>query len=175
MQYPHDYHWRPTLSRIVYTAKMRMRAMLHKTPRLKVDIYVKEYQTYAMRLEDRKATGYYRRDYWTDESPAELNTAGYLECTGLYDSILFMGVPVYLRLHGLEQFDIHVRNPDTGKFIFSQDSSATLNDAMTSTATKDFIKGMAKTSLSQMDTQKLIFLALIAVGAVFGMWALGVF
>lgn len=172
---PHDYHWRPLLGRVAYATKMRFLAFLKGQKRIKVDMYVKEYQTYTMRLEGRKATGYYRKDYWTDESPEVLNTAGYLECTGLYDSIFYWGVPVYLRIHGLEQFDIHVRNPETGKFIFSQDSSATLNDAMTSTATRDFIKGMAKTTLSQMGMQKLIFMILIGAGAIFGMWALGVF
>lgn len=171
---PHDYH-RQKMP-FLYNLKMRIKHnILGKYGRIKVDMYVKVYETYAMRLEGRKAVGYWRRDCWTDEDPAELNAAGYLKCTGLYDSILFWGVPVYLRVHGLQQFDIHAKDPHTGQFLYSQDTAATLNDAMTSSATKEFIKGMARTQLSSMDTQKIIMIALIGAGAIFGMWILGVF
>ena len=46
---------------------------------------------------------------------------------------------------------------------------------MQSTATQDFIKGMGKVAMSSMDLQKLAMIGIIAVGAIFGLFMLGVF
>lgn len=169
---PHDYKDKRILYRIRQRWTNRIRG---DRKRIKVDMWVQEYASPRMVAEGIKSWGYYRRDMWTEEPPEQLNRDGYLRAYGLYDSILFWGVPVYLKVHGLKQFDIHATDPQTGRFLYSQDTAATLNDAMTSNATKDFIKGMAKTQLSAMDTQKVIMIALIGAGAIFGMWILGVF
>lgn len=171
MEAVHDYKNKS----ILYRIKQRWtNALKGKRRRIKVDMWVKEYASPRMIVEGVKSVGYFRQDKWTDEPAEQLNRDGYLKCTGLYDSILFWGVPVYLRVHGLHQFDIHATD-DAGRFLYSQDTAATLNDAMTSSATKDFIKGMAKTQMSAMDTQKIIMIAMLGAGAIFGLWILGVF
>ena len=45
---------------------------------------------------------------------------------------------------------------------------------MISNATRDFMKGLFKTSLPTMDLQKIGLMALLAVGAIFGLMMLGV-
>ena len=168
----HDYKNKAILYRIKQRFNNRMRG---SCKRIKVDMWVQEYASPRMVVEGIKSWGYFRRDFWTEEPPEQLNKDGYLKCTGLYDSILFWGVPVYLRVHNLQQFDVHAKDPDTGRFLYSQDTAATLHDSMTSSATKDFIRGMAKTTMSSMDAQKMIMIAILGAGAFFGMWMLGVF
>lgn len=115
-----------------------------------------------------------RTDRWSNISPEELQRSGYKKVTGLYDSIIWWGVPVYIQIYGGKKFDIRERN-DQGELLYSQDSAATLHDFMQSKATMNFIKGMSKTSLPSMDLQKLGMIAILGAGAVFGMYMLGVF
>lgn len=117
---------------------------------------------------------YIRREYWTDEDGSILSSKGYREIIGLHDSIAWSKVKIYCKISNGEIFNIHEKN-DKGQFFYSQDTSATLNDFMQSSATRDFIKGMGKTALPEMDIQKIIFIAIIGIGAIFGLKMLGVF
>lgn len=115
-----------------------------------------------------------RHDHWTQLSTQELELMGYRKCRGLYDNLFWWGVPVYLRLEGLSQFDIRQVN-ERGELIYSQDTATTLHDVMTGNAVADFIKGLARGQPANMDIQKIIAIVIIGVGAVFGMHILGVF
>lgn len=117
---------------------------------------------------------YLRKERWTDEEPCELSAKGYREIIGLHDSIAWSKVKIYCKISNGEMFNIH-QTDEKGRFYFSQDTSATLNDFMQSSATRDFIKGMGKTALPEMDIQKIIFIAIIGIGAIFGLKMLGVF
>lgn len=143
--------------------------------RLVVDVFAKNtYPSVEDRLSDAPVTRYKRRDAWTQRSAEELHKDGYHRADGFYDSIIYWGVPVYIKLHGLRKFDVRSAKDEKGVPLYSQDTSATLHDVMQSSATQDFIKGMGKTSLSAMDTQKLIMIAIVGAGAIFGLWMLGV-
>lgn len=143
--------------------------------RLVVDLFAKNtYPAVEDRLSDRPVTRYTRRDAWTQRTAEELHADGYHRADGFYDSLIYWRVPVYIKLHGLRKFDVKTAVDEKGVPLFSQDTSATLHDVMQSSATQDFIKGMGKTSLSTMDTQKIIMIAIIGAGALFGMWMLGV-
>lgn len=118
---------------------------------------------------------YRRVEYWTNEPTHILRSKyDYKKAIKWYDSLLWAGVPVWMRLSNLEQFDIHVKDKN-GKFIYSQDTSATLHDVMTSNATITFIKQMAKTVMSKMDIQTMVLMAIVGVGAVVGLHYLGIF
>lgn len=115
-----------------------------------------------------------RTDRWVKFSPEELQRSGYRKVAGLYDSLLWWGVPVYLQIYNGKKFDIRATD-ENGQLLYSQDSAATLHDFMQSKATQNFIKGMGKTALPAMDLQKLGMIGIIGAGAVFGMYMLGVF
>ena len=139
-----------------------------------VDIAVKEHLVRSAYNSDLvKIPSYEREDQWTSATSKSLNEAGYKRVVGLYDSILWWGVPVYIRFADLKRFDVHVKD-DQGRYLWSQDTATTLNDAMQSQATKEFIKGMGKTAVSSMDMQKLAMMGIVAVGAVFGLMMMGV-
>ena len=118
---------------------------------------------------------YHRVDRWTERSSSELRLKGYERVTNMpgYDSLIWWNCPVFIRLQGFKQFDIHVKDAN-GNFLYSQDTSGTLHDEMISNATRDFMKGLFKTSLPAMDLQKIGLMALLAIGAIFGLMMLGV-
>lgn len=118
---------------------------------------------------------YYRLDRWTDRSASDLYHYGYEKVINMpgYDSLIWWNVPVYIKLIGFQQFDIHAKD-ENGNFLYSQDTSGTLHDEMISNATRDFMKGLFKTSLPTMDLQKIGLMALLAVGAIFGLMMLGI-
>lgn len=124
-------------------------------------------------IELRKYAALDRTDTWTTMSPEALHQAGFKKVTGLYDSLIWWKVPVYLQIHGAKKFNIKERN-EAGALIYSQDSAATLHDFMQSKATQNFIKGMGRTAVSSMDMQKIGMIAIIGAGAIFGMYMLGV-
>ena len=122
-----------------------------------------------------KQPKYRRYEYWTNEKTSELRSIyDYKKAIKWYDSLIWMGVPVWLKIRNVEQFDIRQRDK-SGNFIYSQDTAATLNDVMTSNATSVFIKQMAKIAMSKMDLQTMILMAIIGVGAVVGLHYLGIF
>ena len=106
-----------------------------------------------------------RKESFTDRPAADLHAVGYRRCRGLYDSILWWGIPVYIRIQNGKVFDVSK--------IPSKDTAATLNDAMTSNATTDFIKGMSKGQIPAMDMQKLLLIGGIAVAAIIGTKVIG--
>lgn len=116
-----------------------------------------------------------RIDRWTETPPEDLHRAGYLPGKRVpgYDSLCWWHVPIYVKLTNYEQFDIHVKD-DAGRYIYSQDTPSTLHDEMVSSATLDFIKSMFKTALPKMDVQRIIMIAILGVGAVFGLMMMGV-
>ena len=168
---PENQYWNRS---IFYKLSQRVKFWTIDSERLTVDIFAMSYYPRVEdRLTDSKVYRYERRDTWTKRSPEELNRDGYYRVDGLYDSIIFWGVPVYIKLHGLRKFDIKTVN-DKGELIYSQDTSATLHDVMQSSATQDFIKGMGKTTMAAMDTQKIIMIAILGAGVIFGLYMLGI-
>lgn len=116
-----------------------------------------------------------RRDFWTDQKKTDIEIDGYKRTTGLYDNIIYWGVPVYTIIKNGETMDISKFVDDTGKPIYSLDTASTLHDEMRSNATMDFMKGMGKTQLASMDLQKILMMGLLAIGGVIGLWVMGVF
>ena len=168
---PENDYWNKS---IIYKLCQRVKFWTVNSNRLVVDIHAKKvFPRVEDRLTDSGVYRYTRRDTWTEKSPEELNRDGYYRVDGLYDSIIFWGVPVYIKLHGLRKFDIKTVN-DKGELIYSQDTSATLHDVMQSSATQDFIKGMGKTTMAAMDTQKIIMIAILGAGVIFGLYMLGI-
>lgn len=84
------------------------------------------------------------------------------------------GVRVVMRVTGGYVFDVHQRN-ERGERLYSEDTAATLHDVMTSTATEAFLKGMAKATAPAITMQQILFIAIIAAGAIFGLYMLGFF
>lgn len=104
---------------------------------------------------------YYRKEKWTDELPEEIHSQGYRTVHGLHDSILWWFVPMYIRFHNFEEFDIKTAYPD------KKDTAITLNDAMLSDADERFKKGLLKTAVGSVaDWQKIILMGALAVGVV---------
>lgn len=140
---------------------------------IKVDVSLQKYQTFQDCVKGTWSEGYSRYDRWTSDSAEELQKQGYLKVDGLYDSIVYWGVPVYMRINNASMFDIHVKDAE-GNFIYSQDTAATLHDSMTSNATMAFLKGMNRIAWQAMDMQKIIMIAIVGAGAIFGLYMLGI-
>ena len=117
---------------------------------------------------------FYRHERWSDESIPEIIGRGYKRCVGLHDNLLWIGIPQYVKINNGKEFDIHVTDRN-GEFIYSQDTPATLNDAMTSDSDKDFIRGMGRAhTLRGMDLQTMAMIAIVGVGAIVGLYWFGV-
>lgn len=144
--------------------------------RLAVDIHMGVYIPDILKPgQVREYQGYERSERWTALKGKELEPMGYYRCEGLKDSIIWWGVPVYLRITGGTAADLSQIRDKDGQRIYSQDTAATLNDVMTSKATENFMRGLGKTALPTMDVQKIIMVGILAVGAVFGLMMMGVF
>lgn len=141
---------------------------------LKVDVSFQKYQTMQDSVAGTWSEGYSRYDRWTSDATEDLQRQGYLKVDGLYDSIVYSGVPVFMRINNAKIFDVHVKDAN-GNFLYSQDTAATLHDSMTSNATQNFLKGMNRVAWQTMDLQKIVMIAIIGVGAIFGMYMLGFF
>jgi len=166
---PHEYERQSLL----YDFKMCfLHHWLKENRCLRVDIEIKHMCPDILRADESRDV-MVRREYWTERPAWELAQMGYKKCTGLHDSIAWWGVPVYAKIRGGEVYDIRATAPD-GSLLHSQDTSATLNDAMLSTSTPDFIRGMGRTALPAMDIQKIIFIAIIGIGALLGVKMLGI-
>lgn len=117
---------------------------------------------------------YYRMETWTTKKTDEIICMGYKKCVGLHDNLLWLDIDQYIRINNGCEFDIHQKDK-YGNFIYSQDTPATLNDAMTSDSDATFIKGMGRAhTLRGMDLQTLIMIAIVGAGAIAGMYFLGV-
>lgn len=144
--------------------------------RLAVDIHLGIYVPDVTKPGQVRAyQGYERSERWTPLTGKDLEPMGYYRCEGLKDSIVWWGVPVYLRITGGKAADLSQIRDRDGNRIYSLDTAATLNDVMTSRATDNFMRGLGKTALPTMDVQKIIMIGILAVGAVFGLMMMGVF
>lgn len=134
----------------------------HKGQSLLITFFLKE--DYGAPIQIGRKEEYVRREEWVNFSRSEIAKMGYTQCEGLKDSLAWWGVPIYCRFIG-------------GRTAMAEDlqTATTLNDRMRSHATRDFIKGLFKGSLPAMDIQKIGLLAILGVGAILGMWWLGVF
>jgi len=157
---------------LFYDLKMCFRHHWLKSRCLRVDIEIKSICPNILRADEPQDV-MVRREHWTERPAWELAQMGYKKCSGLHDSIAWWGVPVYAKIRGGEVYDIRATAPD-GSLLHSQDTSATLNDAMLSTSTPDFIRGMGRTALPAMDIQKIIFIVIIGIGALLGVKMLGI-
>lgn len=169
-----DYAATPTISKKLHDMKMRGLHWTLGQRVIKVDIKFTKYQTLENRLSGTYSQGYDRWDRWTNDRNEDLQARGYLRVDGLYDSLVFWGVPVYLKITGGKVFDVAAKD-ELGQYLYSQDTAATLHDSMTSNATKEFLKGMNKIAMQAMDVQKLFMILLIGAGAIFGMYMMGFF
>lgn len=104
------------------------------------------------------------REAWTRKDSASISKMGYAKCEGLKDSIAWMGVPVYAKIIG------GIVPPSE-----NLESATTLNNNMRSTATKEFFRKMWKVKLPSLSIQQIIIIVILGVGAILGMWWLGVF
>lgn len=114
---------------------------------------------------------YSRCDTWTRYKPKQLESSGFRRAEGVpgYDSIIFWGVPVYVKIQDMTCAKI----PDDPERI-AEPTSATLYDYLQSNATDHYRKGLAKTALPSMDLQKLGMIGILAAGAVLGLMMMGV-
>ena len=167
-----------------YNILSRFYHVYHKKERLKIDMMLSEdVRTYwnGPDLVTEHVPILSRTDMWTEESRAELNNKGYRRAHGFYDSILwwspFGSFQPYIRIRGDHNAQKLVREARDakGELIYSQDTAATLHDFMQNKTTEKFTKGMGKTQMQTMDMQKMVMLAILGAGVVFGLYMMGVF
>ena len=137
-------------------------------------IYI-EMVGYVEIIDGEKVQKCRRLDRWTEDRNSDLRYHGYTKVINFpgYDSLIWWNVPVYLKLINFHQFDVHKKD-EYGRYLYSQDTAGTLHDEMVSTATHDFLKGLFKTSLPAIDLQKLGLIAILGIGAIFGLMMMGV-
>lgn len=114
------------------------------------------------------------KETWTSEKTAALRELhDYHKIVGWKDSILWAGVPCYIRISNVSSFNTDVVDK-AGRRIYSEDTGVTLNDKMTSNNILQFIKGLGKMMMSKMDLQTIILVALVGVGAIAALYFMGV-
>ena len=164
---------------VLYNLMSRFYHYSYKHEKLRVTFELHDdtfYHWNGQEMEKRTYQSLDRLDEWTSESKEGLNKEGFRRVTGLYDSMIWAGVPVYLQIHGARCAQDRVRSEtdNHGQLIYSQDTAATLHDFMQSKATQNFLRGMAKTQMSAMDTQKIIMIAILGAGVLFGLYIMGI-
>lgn len=158
--------------KILYRLGQRLH---HWDERIRIDIEAREdYLTMDDYRRGIKTPIYDRTDRWTRWNREELMKGGYIRCDGLYDSIIWWGVPVYIRIKGLEQFDVH-RRDEFGEWLYSQEGPTRLNDIMTADLMGRALKSFNRVQMGKMDIQKIIMIAILGAGLLFGLSMLGVF
>lgn len=119
-----------------------------------------------------------REEFWTNRKTIDIQNAGYLPVTGLprVSGLVWMGVPVFMSITGAVKFPVTKEiDPKTGKYRYPQHTPALIENKIRSQATKEFLKKFKKAGGPEMDTQGMIMIALLAVGAIVGCWWLGIF
>ena len=110
---------------------------------------------------------------WVKMPTAAIIASGYKLAKGFNDNIMWVGVPQYVKISNVEKFNVHAKD-DNGRFIYSQDTACTLNDNMMSDNDAKFIRGLGKASLPKMDLQTMIMIIIVGVGAIIGLYFMGV-
>lgn len=117
---------------------------------------------------------FYRMEKWTTESTDEIIGKGYKKIVGLHDNLLWAGIKQYAKINNGREFNIR-QTDKNGVFLYSQDTPATLNDAMTSDSDNAFIRGMGRAhTMRGMDIQTMAMIGIIGVGAIVGLYFMGV-
>lgn len=116
-----------------------------------------------------------RKEKWTTRKTTEICQMGYLPANRLHDSIPWLAIPVYIRFDNPQRFIVPDTKDEKGHFLYPQDTPSTLYDKWHSNATKEFIKNMSKLGVRQVDTQTMIMMGIIGVGAIVGLWMMGFF
>lgn len=111
---------------------------------------------------------YNQTEKWTDMDPDEIHAIGYREAVGLHDSIVWWGVPIYVRIHNDHEFPIAEIYPE------KKDTAYTINDAMLSNTERDFKRGLMRAQLTATaDWQKLFLIGIIGAGIILGTKMMG--
>lgn len=111
---------------------------------------------------------YNQTEKWTDMDPDEIHAIGYREAVGLHDSIVWWGVPIYVRIHNDYEFPIAEIYPE------KKDTAYTINDAMLSNTERDFKRGLMRAQLTATaDWQKLFLIGIIGAGIILGTKMMG--
>lgn len=119
-----------------------------------------------------------REEYWTNRPTKEIHNAGYLPVTGMprVSGLLWAGVPVFMSVTGAYKFEItDERDPETGLYKYPHHTPALLENKIRSQATKKFLNKFRKANGPAMDGQAIIMMIVLVVGAIAGMWWLGIF
>lgn len=108
-----------------------------------------------------------RQTYWTDAKTEDLHAMGYRACKNCpdFDNLAWLGVPVVIKLYNIKTIETE-----------EKDNPSFLNDRINNNLLNRFAKSLARAALmGGMDMQKIVFMGIIAVGAIVGMKVLGVF
>lgn len=133
----------------------------------------RDYSIYFTRPKKRRKAEF--THWWTTEKKYQLREQGYKQVKGMvhHDSLIWMFTPVFIKMDGMCKIDIDETNSKSMPMPLT--TATRLNDIMKSNAIADFIKGLIKGSANKMDTQTMIMMGIIGVGAVFGMHMMGLF
>lgn len=129
---------------------------------LLVDIILKP--NWSAPIKAGKEEEYTVREEWVRFDSAKIASMHYVRCEGYKENLAWWGVPVYCKItNGIV--------PDP----INKETATTHNDRMTSNATKKFIKSLWRTALPSLSIQQIVLIGVLGVGAILGMWWLGVF
>lgn len=104
------------------------------------------------------------REAWTRRPLSEISEMGYCHCYGWKDNLAWWGCPTYIKITGGIV-------PDA----INKETATTHNDRMKSNATKKFVRSLWRTSLPSLSIQQIALIGILGIGAVVGMWWMGVF
>lgn len=114
-------------------------------------------------------------EYWTNATKEEINTRGYKPVERLHDSIWWVFVPRYLQIAGAVQFEVpDTIDPKTGKYVYPQHTPSIMADRFQSKASDRFRKMLSKQGARTLDLHTMAMLMILAIGAIFGLFMMGI-
>lgn len=115
-----------------------------------------------------------RVEYWTNATTAEIKNRGYKPALRLHDGLIWIRIPRYLMIAGAHKFDVPQDKDEDGQYIYPQVTPAIMYDKFTSRASERFKKAMSKLGARQIDMHALLMMIILVVGAVGGLFMLGI-
>ncbi len=113
---------------------------------------------------------------WTNASSVQIREMGYKKVERLHDNLTWLGVPCYIRFENAKKFDTPMeKDPATGIYLHPVLTPSLSYDKMKSNATQDFLKDLKKGAPRDIDVHTMVMIAVVGIGAILGLWLMGVF
>lgn len=116
------------------------------------------------KVSTRPKRRYVKTERWSSEKASELYRQGYRKAKGFKSELIHLRCPVFVKFIGFYKFDVKAMDKP------HLDTASSQYDFFSSTATKDFERGLAKKKMSELDQKSIIMIIIVIAGVALGMF-----